>query len=97
MASRKNLKKDIDFLISLVISDCFMVMEQNSKVNNEAILEIVSEIIVEHRNLRIRACRPDGKSNPALVKQHYKKLVEDLLATADVAFEKLSAEIKKVA
>ncbi len=97
MASKKNLKKDIDFLMSLVISDCFMVLEQNSKVNREAVLEIVSEAIIEHRNLRVRANHPDVKDNSKMVKQFYNKLVADMLITADKAFEKLSAEIKKVA
>lgn len=97
MASIKNLKKDIDSVMSLVISDCFMVIEQNSKVNREAVLDIISETLVEHRKLRIRAGYPDGKDNPALVKQHYKKLAADLLSTADESFKKLSAEVKKVA
>jgi len=97
MASIKNLKKDIDSVMSLVISDCFMVIEQNQKVNREAILDIVSETLIEHRKLRIRACYPDGKNNPELVKQHYKKLISDLLSAADELFKKLSAEIKKVA
>ena len=96
MASIKNLKKDIDSIMSLVINDCFMVIEQNHKVNREAILNIVSETLVEHRKLRIRASYPDGKDNAKLVKQHYKKLVADLLGSADELFKKLSAEIKKV-
>jgi predicted nucleic-acid-binding protein len=97
MASIKNLKKDIDYVMSLVISDCLAVIEQNQKVNREAVLDILSETLVEHSKLRDRACCPDGKDNPKLVKQYYKKLAADLLGAADESFKKLSAEVKKVA
>ncbi|MDR2911413.1 MAG: hypothetical protein LBV47_08670 [Bacteroidales bacterium] len=95
MASIKNLKKDIDYIISLVISDCFMVMEHNTNVNHEAVIDIVKDTLAEHYKLHTRACHPDGKGNPKLVKQHYKKLIADLLSTADESFKKLSAEVKK--
>ena len=97
MASVKNLKKDIDLIMSLVINDCFFVLNENSKVSEENILDIVREVIVKHRELRVRTNHPDGKDNPKLVKQHYKKITDDLLNAADEALEKLSAEVKKVA
>jgi hypothetical protein len=97
MASVKNLKKDIDLIMSLVINDCFFVLNENSKVSEENILDIVREVIVKHRELRVRTNHPDGKDNPKLIKQHYRKIAEDLLNAADEALEKLSAEVKKVA
>ncbi len=97
MASVRNLKKDIDLIMSLVISDCFLVLEENSKVDNEKVLNIVRDTIVKHRELRVRTNHPDGKENSKLVKEFYKKIIEDLLSSADEALEKLSAEVKKVA
>lgn len=96
MASVKNLKKDIDVIMSLVINDCFLVLEQNTKVNNENVLEIITEVIQKHRELRIRSKHPDGKDNPKLVKAHYNSIISDMLSEADSALEKLSAEVKKV-
>lgn len=97
MASVKDLKKDIDLLMSLVLNDCFSVLEHNEKVDNEAVLKIAGDVIREHRELRIRVNHPDGKDNPKLVKAYYNKLVQDTLKEADAAFERLSAEVKKVA
>jgi hypothetical protein len=97
MASVKNLKKDIDLIMSLALSDCFYVMEYNSKVDEKVVMEIAGEIIKMHRELRLRANHPDGKDNPKLVKKYYQKIVVDLLSSADAALEKLSAEVKKVA
>ena len=97
MASVKNLKKDIDLVMSLVISDCFLVLEENSKVEDEKVLDIVKEVIVKHREFRIRANHPDGKENPKMVKQFYRKLIDDLLNVADKSLEKLSELVKKAA
>lgn len=97
MASVKNLKKDIDLLMSLVLNDCFSVLEYNSKVDNDAILKIAGDVIQKHRELRLRANHPDGKDNPKLVKTYYNNLISEALKETDIALERLSAEVKKVA
>lgn len=95
MASVKELKKDIDLILSMVLSDCFYVLSQNEKVNEEAVTEIAADVIKKHRELRVLTNHPDGKDNPKLVKKYYKQIVSELLSSADAALEKLSAEVKK--
>ncbi len=97
MASIRDLKKDIDLIMSLALSDCFYVMEYNPKVDEAAVYTIAGEIVQKHREFRLRAIHPDGKDNRKLVKQYYKKLVQDMLEAADSALTKLSAEVKKAA
>ena len=97
MASVKDLKKDIDLLMSLVLNDCFSVLEYNEKVDNDAILKIAVDVIQKHRELRLRANHPDGKDNPKLVRKYFSSLISDALKEADSALERLSAEVKKVA
>jgi hypothetical protein len=97
MASIRDLKKDIDVLMSMVLNDCFYVLEYNSKVDQEAIMKIAADVIGKHRELRVRASHPDGKDNPKMVRKFYNALVSDLFKAADNALEKLSAEVKKVA
>ncbi|WP_346855672.1 hypothetical protein [uncultured Draconibacterium sp.] len=97
MASVRDLKKDIDLILSLALSDCFYVLEYNQKVDEKAVYEIAGEIVQKHRELRLRAIHPDGKDNPKLVKKYYKALIQDMLVAVDSSLEKLSAEIKKVA
>ena len=96
MASVKDLKKDIDLLMSLVLNDCFSVLEHNTKVDNEAILKIAGDVIQKHRELRLRANHPDGKDNPKMVRKYFSSLISDALKEADAALERLSAEVKKV-
>lgn len=95
MASVKNLKKDIDLLLSLVLNDCFYVLEYNEKVNGEEIMKIAGEVIQKHRDLRLRVNHPDGKDNPKMVKNYYNELIAEMLGFSDASFEKLSAEVKK--
>jgi len=97
MASIRNLKKDIDLIMSMALGDCFYVLEYNSKIDEEAVYKIAAEIVQTHRELRLRTMHPDGKDNPKVVKEYYKKLVTQMLEAADAALEKLSAEVKKVA
>lgn len=96
MASVKNLKKDIDLLMSLVLNDCFSVLEYNEKVEKEEVLKIAGDVIQKHRELRLRVNHPDGKENPKLVKSYYNKLISEALKETDAALERLSAEVKKV-
>jgi hypothetical protein len=95
MASKREVKKDIDLLMSMVLNDCFYVMEYNSSVDRDAVMKIAGEVILQHRNFRIRANHPDGKDDPKQVKQFFKKLMEDAMNTADKDLEKLSEEVKK--
>lgn len=97
MASKRNLKKDIDLLMSLVLNDCFYVLEYNSKVDAESIMKIAGDVIQKHRELRVKVNHPDGKDNPKLVRNYYNQVVSEMLKYADEALERLSAEVKKVA
>jgi hypothetical protein len=95
MASIRNLKKDIDILMSLVLNDCFYVLEYNNKVEPEAIMNIAGEVIQKHRELRVKVNHPDGKDNKKMVKKYYDTIVSEMLSFADQSLEKLSAEVKK--
>jgi hypothetical protein len=97
MASIRDLKKDIDLLMSLVLNDCFYILEYNPKVDSNAVMEIAGDVVKKHREFRIRTNHPDGKDDPKLVKKYYNDLAADVLTAADEAFEALSAEVKKVA
>ncbi len=96
MASIRNLKKDIDLLMSMVLNDCFYVVEYNPKVDSQAVMKIAGDAIEKHREFRIRANHPDGKNDPKLVKQYYDNLSKEVLETTNTLFENLSEEVKKV-
>ena len=94
MANVRHLKKDIDYLTSLVIEDCFQYINYSENADQEAAYELVKKVIAAGNDLRNRANHPDGSENPQLVKKHYRKIGEDLVNTCNEAYEELSNIIK---
>ena len=94
MASIRSLKKDIDYLMSLVLEECMYVISTYPDTDKEKVLEIARKIIATHRELRIRINHPDGTENPKVMKSYLRKIVDDLYASADSALNDLSKLIK---
>jgi hypothetical protein len=90
MASVKNLKKDISFLVSEVISDSQLFLYLHPKQNAETAYSIMEDAVDMYNLMFLRANHPDGKDNPKLVKQHYKTLRNDLLSQTHSLFERVS-------
>lgn len=82
-------------LMSMVLNDCFYIVEYNPNVDTAAVMKIAGGVIEKHREFRLKAGHPDGKDNPKLVKKFYQDLSSEVLAAADDAFIALSEEVKK--
>ncbi|HUS87252.1 MAG TPA: hypothetical protein VMW76_08430 [Bacteroidales bacterium] len=95
MASVRELKKDIDYLVFEVISDCFTVMSVKPEEKSEELSLIVADAVKLRNDLVARANHPVGKDNPGLVKAHYRKLREDLVKGVDKLFDRISKVVKK--
>lgn len=87
MASLRVIKKDVDFLVSEVISDCWMFIYLNPGKKYEEAVEVISEAVELRNNLYGKINNPD-KSN---VKKYYKAVNEELLKEIDSLFLKISA------
>lgn len=94
MASLRGIKNDIDYLISEVISDCYMGLYFNSADKRESIVAIIEEAVELRNNFYQRANHPADKQNKSLVKKHYAQLRRDMMQSVDALFEKLSAVCK---
>lgn len=79
MASRRALKKDINYLYSELLTECFKLSIISPKENHDKIEVLFNKIFLSSNDFIIRAGKPDGKDNPKLVKAYYKKLGQDLL------------------
>ena len=88
MASRRKLKKTIQFVSSELITDIYFRCLMSKDIEDEKVNNIVIEIMALQREFILRVDRPDGKSNPALVKAYFRKLFADWqLAMAKVIKE----------
>lgn len=94
MASKRDAKKDVQFVVTEVISDCLNFLYMNPEKKAAEVHAIVEEMIELHNELVTRINHIDGKENPKLVKAHFKSLYTQLLGKTDEAFSRLS-EIAK--
>jgi len=91
MASVRDLKKDIDYLVYQVISDCFVYSDMHPENNTDELTALISDAVVLRNELIARVNNPDGKDNPKIVKAYYRSVSKDLLTGVDNLFERLSA------
>ena len=90
MASVRDLKKDIDYLLYEVISDCFAYSEVHPGTNTEKVSKIINDAVDFRNDLVARINNPDGKDNPKIVRAYFKAIKNDLLSGTDKLFSRLS-------
>jgi hypothetical protein len=95
MASVRELKKDIDYLIYEVISDCFVFSGLHPENKSDELSAVISDAVEFRNDLIARVNNPDGKDNPKILKTYYKTLQKDLLTGVDKLFNRLSELSKK--
>jgi len=95
MASIRRLKKDIQFLSAQLIGDCIDFIDSFEAGKDKQVLDIITEAVSLHNNMIDRACHPDGKDNPKLVKSYYKQLRKDFIDGLDQSYRKLEELIAK--
>ena len=95
MASVRELKKDIDYLVFEVISDCFVYSNVHPDNKTDELTALISDAVEFRNDLIARVNNPDGKDNPKIVKAYYKTVQKDLLSGVDKLFERLSSMLAK--
>lgn len=90
MASIRNIKKDIDFLVDEVISDSFLCLSLNTGKKNDEIIDIINEIAEKRNDLIARINDVPKSGVKKEVKAHFKAIYDDLFEKVDSSFEKLS-------
>jgi hypothetical protein len=79
MASVRELKKDINFLASELVTEAYVKQLLKEDADNEKIAQVMVDAIEFRNELVKRANHPDGKDNPKLVKAYYQKLRKDMM------------------
>lgn len=86
----REIKKDIDYVLSAFIEDCTLVAAVNSKVGEDKASELMEEAVDLYNELRDKVNQVEG---PA--RQYYNALRKEVLERTDALYEKLSAAVKK--
>ncbi|MCQ2369340.1 MAG: hypothetical protein MJ007_02555 [Paludibacteraceae bacterium] len=92
MASKRGLKKDLNYLYSDLMLDAFASFCKKEKKDADKFSTLCNKISDNYADFIKRVNCTDGKDNKKIVKGYYKKLGESILQ--DVL--KLSEEIEKL-
>ncbi len=89
MATIRDLKKDINYLTSEIITEAYVRKVLFNDVKDDDVSKIIADAVAFRNDLIARVNHPDGKDNPKLVKAHYQKIKKDMT-------DQFSAMIDKV-
>lgn len=90
MASKKNLKKDINFLIDEVIGTCLMHQALNKGKKENELDEIINEMLIFREELIEKVNNPKPTEEDKTLRIHYRNLYSDLLKKVNDTFDKLN-------
>ena len=86
----RDIKKDIEYVLSAFVEDCSVVTCVNPKVTDGSVSELMEEAIELYNELRDKvSAKVEGSK-----KAYYNDLRKEVLAKTDALYEKLSAAVK---
>ena len=86
----RDIKKDIEYVLSAFVEDCSVVASVNSKVAESTAGELMEEAIDLYNELRDKVnIKVEGSK-----KAYYNDLRKEILTKTDALYEKLSAAVK---
>lgn len=91
MANLRELKKDINYLASEIVTQGYLKLTLIETVKEEELSPVLVEAIAMRNELIARANHPDGKNNKKLVKKFYQKLRKDLMDHSVSVLDKIQA------
>ena len=86
----RNIKKDIDYVLSAFVEDCATCVAVNPKVSDEAASSLMEEAIDLYNELRDKAAARKVEGNK---KAYYNALRKEILERTDALYSKLSAVV----
>ncbi len=95
MASKRRLKKEIDYMVSDLIMDCFTYTSLFQKPDDEQTLEIVQGTLILRNELRNLANHPERKDESESVKSFYDNIAKTLIGGVEEGYGKLETLITK--
>ena len=89
MASRQRLKKEIDYVVSDLVLDCFTFNTLQQKPNDEAVQQIVQDTLALRNTLRYQVNHPESKATTQTVKNYFDNIAKVLIDSVDESYAKL--------
>ena len=90
MASRKVLKRDIDYMTSELLSDCVLYVDLYPAQPTEPVTEIINNVLLKKQEVFSKINTPTSKIEKKAVKENYKGYISEMLTAVNAGYEKLS-------
>lgn len=90
MASKKNLKKDVNFLVDDVIGTCMMHQSIGNNKNEKELNEIIEEITLFRDDLIKEVNNPELPESAKNLRSYYRELYQKFLKRVDEAYDKIN-------
>ena len=88
----RDIKKDIEYVLSAFVEDCSVVASVNPEVADASVSELMEEAIDLYNELRDKVnAKVEGSK-----KAYYNDLRKEILTRTDALYEKLSGAVKEV-
>ncbi len=93
MASKKTIKKDINFLVDEVVGTCLMRQEMHheDKKEQEKMDEKIKDMLRFREDMLTKVNKPAMKDNAKTLKSYYRDLYDELLDKVNGVFEELGS------
>ena len=86
----RDIKKDIEYVLSAFVEDCSVVACVNPKVTDANVSELMEEAIALYNELRDKVNAPIEGSK----KTYFNELRKEVLSKTDALYSKLSTAVK---
>lgn len=90
----REIKKDIEYVISAFVEDCSVVSLVNDKASDEKVSALLQEAVDLYNDLRDKVA---AKNIEGSKKAYFAALRKEVLVQTDALYEKLSALVKETA
>ena len=88
MASKQRLKKEIDYMVSDLILDCFTYTSMYEKPNEE-VQQIIANTLKLRNELREQVNHPEKKDKSQTVKNYFDNIAQTLIDGIEDGYSKL--------
>lgn len=87
MASIRKLKNDINALTFEMLAKCYVLKKEDPQIRDDAFDEVIRKIVYLRNDLVLRVNRPETDAESKNLKNHYRKVKEDLYELTGVIDE----------
>ena len=77
MASKRNLKKNLNYLTNELLTECFTYQFFHVDMDPKLASEVAAVILSNHNDLVKRINKIENKEDSKMVKEHFKKIKVD--------------------